>query len=211
MSPANLPLLSTEPLRLDLPDADVRLWRPAFQPAEADELLAAAALADRLAAGRHRDLRRAQARAATRCVARRSRDGVHVLRNGARAVAVDARTAADPPSCRGTHRRIAINSVLLNLYRDGRDGMGWHADDEPELGREPVIASVSFGATRRFKLRHRRSRIAASTLELAHGDLLLMAGADTTSRTCMRCRRPRDRSGTCQPDLPVGSPGSLSR
>jgi alkylated DNA repair dioxygenase AlkB len=69
------------------------------------------------------------------------------------------------------------NSVLLNLYRDGRDGMGWHADDEPELGREPVIASVSFGATRRFKLRHRRSRSAASTLDLAHGDLLLMAGA----------------------------------
>ncbi|MBP9129397.1 MAG: alpha-ketoglutarate-dependent dioxygenase AlkB, partial [Steroidobacteraceae bacterium] len=68
------------------------------------------------------------------------------------------------------------NSVLLNLYRDGRDGMGWHADDEPELGREPVIASVSFGATRRFKLRHRRSRIAACTLDLAHGDLLLMAG-----------------------------------
>ena len=70
-----------------------------------------------------------------------------------------------------------FNSVLLNLYRDGRDGMGWHADDEPELGREPAIASVSFGATRRFKLRHRRSRSAANTLDLAHGDLLLMAGA----------------------------------
>ena len=66
------------------------------------------------------------------------------------------------------------NSVLLNLYRDGRDGMGWHSDDEPELGREPAIASVSFGATRRFKLRHRRSRSAANTLDLAHGDLLLM-------------------------------------
>jgi alkylated DNA repair dioxygenase AlkB len=69
------------------------------------------------------------------------------------------------------------NSVLLNLYRDGRDGMGWHADDEPELGHEPVIASVSLGATRRFKLRHRGSRSAAGTLDLAHGDLLLMAGA----------------------------------
>jgi alkylated DNA repair dioxygenase AlkB len=69
------------------------------------------------------------------------------------------------------------NSVLLNLYRDGRDGMGWHSDDEPELGREPAIASVSFGATRRFKLRHRCSRSAACALDLAHGDLLLMAGA----------------------------------
>ena len=51
-----------------------------------------------------------------------------------------------------------FNSVLLNLYRNGSDGMGWHADDEPELGRNPVIASVSFGATRRFKLRHRKRR-----------------------------------------------------
>jgi alkylated DNA repair dioxygenase AlkB len=69
-----------------------------------------------------------------------------------------------------------FNSVLLNLYRDGRDGMGWHADDEPELGRNPVIASVSFGVTRRFKLRHRKRRTAVTTLELTHGSLLLMAG-----------------------------------
>ena len=46
-----------------------------------------------------------------------------------------------------------FNSVLLNRYRDGRDSMGWHADDEPELGRAPVIGSVSLGATRRFRLR----------------------------------------------------------
>jgi alkylated DNA repair dioxygenase AlkB len=70
----------------------------------------------------------------------------------------------------------SFNSVLLNRYRDGRDGMGWHADDERELGRDPVIASVSLGATRRFKLRHRRLREAVATIGLAHGDLLLMAG-----------------------------------
>jgi alkylated DNA repair dioxygenase AlkB len=69
-----------------------------------------------------------------------------------------------------------FNSVLLNLYRNGSDGMGWHTDDEPELGRNPVIASVSFGATRRFKLRHRKRRAAVTTLELTHGSLLLMAG-----------------------------------
>jgi len=69
-----------------------------------------------------------------------------------------------------------FNSVLLNLYRDGRDGMGWHADDEPELGRNPVIASVSFGATRRFRLRHRRNRGEPVTLQLTDGSLLLMAG-----------------------------------
>ena len=71
---------------------------------------------------------------------------------------------------------LVFNSVLLNRYRDGRDGMGWHADDEPELGRNPVIASVSFGATRRFRLRHRRDRVEPITLPLTDGSLLLMAG-----------------------------------
>ncbi len=69
-----------------------------------------------------------------------------------------------------------FNSVLLNRYRDGRDGMGWHADDEPELGPEPVIASVSFGATRRFRMRHRRRKTEAADFDLAHGSLLLMRG-----------------------------------
>jgi len=69
-----------------------------------------------------------------------------------------------------------FNAVLLNLYRDGRDGMGWHADDEPELGRDPVIASVSLGAPRRFCLRHRRRKDLKLDLELPHGSLLVMAG-----------------------------------
>jgi alkylated DNA repair dioxygenase AlkB len=54
--------------------------------------------------------------------------------------------------------------------------MGWHADDEPELGPAPAIASLSLGATRRFRLRHRRRRELACALDLAHGDLLLMSG-----------------------------------
>ena len=70
-----------------------------------------------------------------------------------------------------------FNSVLANLYRDGNDGMGWHADDEPELGRDPVIASVSLGATRRFRMRHRRRRDLTVDLDLEHGSLLMMAGA----------------------------------
>jgi alkylated DNA repair dioxygenase AlkB len=49
---------------------------------------------------------------------------------------------------------VSFNSVLANLYRDGRDGVAWHADDEPELGPDPVIASLSLGAERRFDLRH---------------------------------------------------------
>ena len=72
---------------------------------------------------------------------------------------------------------VRFNSVLLNLYRDGNDGMGWHADDEPELGREPAIASLSLGAVRRFRLRHRRLADQRLDIDLPHGSLLLMSGA----------------------------------
>jgi alkylated DNA repair dioxygenase AlkB len=73
--------------------------------------------------------------------------------------------------------RIDFNSVLANLYRDGRDSMGWHSDDEPELGAQPVIASLSLGATRRFVLKHRSDPPRKFALELPHGSLLLMRGA----------------------------------
>lgn len=69
-----------------------------------------------------------------------------------------------------------FNSVLANLYRDGRDGMGWHSDDEPELGQRPIIASLSFGATRRFCLRRRDGDGDTLKLELPPGSLLLMRG-----------------------------------
>jgi alkylated DNA repair dioxygenase AlkB len=69
-----------------------------------------------------------------------------------------------------------FNSVLGNLYRDGGDSLGWHADKEKELGPEPWIASLSLGAERRFDLRHNQSRETLS-LSLKHGSLLLMGGA----------------------------------
>lgn len=68
-----------------------------------------------------------------------------------------------------------FNSVLANLYRDGSDAMGWHADDERELGPAPVIASVSLGATRRFVLRAREGGERLS-IDLPHGSLLVMGG-----------------------------------
>lgn len=73
--------------------------------------------------------------------------------------------------------RHRFNSVLLNLYRTGQDSMGWHSDNEPELGRHPVIASLSFGATRRFIMRHcDRKDLPKVELCLSHGSLVIMQG-----------------------------------
>ena len=71
---------------------------------------------------------------------------------------------------------IDFNSVLINLYRNGRDSNGWHADNEKELGNHPVIASLSFGASRFFHLKHRTRKEAKLKFELKHGSLLLMEG-----------------------------------
>jgi alkylated DNA repair dioxygenase AlkB len=70
-----------------------------------------------------------------------------------------------------------FTTCLLNLYRDGNDSNGWHADDEKELGTNPVIASVSLGQTRAFHLRHRRQKPLRYRMELEHGSLLVMGGA----------------------------------
>ncbi|MEM6802147.1 MAG: alpha-ketoglutarate-dependent dioxygenase AlkB [Bacteroidota bacterium] len=69
------------------------------------------------------------------------------------------------------------NSVLLNLYRSGKDSMGWHSDDEKELGKNPIIASLSLGQVRKFHLKHKkRKELETIRLELSHGSLLIMAG-----------------------------------
>lgn len=71
-----------------------------------------------------------------------------------------------------------FNSVFLNLYRDHNDSMGFHSDDERELGSEPSIASVTFGATRTFVLKHKRSAdLPSIKIPLEAGSLLLMKGA----------------------------------
>jgi len=71
--------------------------------------------------------------------------------------------------------QIEFNSVLLNLYRDGNDSISWHTDAEKELGKNPIIASVNFGATRKFQLRHIKTKEKLE-IELTHGSLLIMQG-----------------------------------
>ena len=169
------PETPTQPyLRLDLPDADVRYWPQALDAERADALL------ESLRAGtawrQEHVVIFGQRRLVPRLVAWHGDPDAHYTYSG---TAHEPRPwTPDLQALRSVAETLTghwYNSVLLNLYRDGRDGMGWHADDEPELGREPAIASFSLGATRRFRLRHRRSRQVVE-LELGHGSLLSMAG-----------------------------------
>jgi alkylated DNA repair dioxygenase AlkB len=87
-----------------------------------------------------------------------------------------------------------FNSVLLNFYRDENDSVGWHSDAEPELGKFPVIASLSLGETRTFRLRHRsRKDQKPVAIDLIDGSLLLMAGATQRfwQHAVMKEREPR--------------------
>lgn len=70
---------------------------------------------------------------------------------------------------------VVFNSVLLNLYRDGNDSISWHTDAEKELGKNPLIASVNFGAERKFQIRHNQTQEIID-IHLKHGSLLVMQG-----------------------------------
>lgn len=95
----------------------------------------------------------------------------------------------------------SFNFVLLNHYRDHNDSMGWHADNEPELGQEPVIASISLGATRDFRIRARHkergTRRTSRVLTLSHGSLLVMQGQ---SQALYQHALPKSSAG-CGPRL----------
>jgi alkylated DNA repair dioxygenase AlkB len=161
---------------LDLPDGQARYWPAAFAPDEATLLFEA--LRQGIAWRAEEILMFGRRVPVPRRVAWHGDPGASYTYSG---------TAHEPlpwtPPLASIRERAAqltgarYNAVLLNLYRDGRDGMGWHADDEPELGRNPVIASVSLGAPRRFCLRHRRRKDLRLDLPLAHGSLLCMSGA----------------------------------
>ena len=81
-----------------------------------------------------------------------------------------------------------FNSVLANYYRDGSDSNGWHSDDEPELGCNPVIASLSFGAPRDFHLRHKRNKDLKHKMTLENGSLLMMRGS---TQSCWQHHIPK--------------------
>ena len=73
-----------------------------------------------------------------------------------------------------------FNSVLLNLYRDGMDSNGWHSDNEPELGNDPKIASITLGEERFFHIKHKKIKDLKYKILLKHGSLLLMGERSQT-------------------------------
>lgn len=161
---------------LDLPDADVRLHAGWMAPVEADRLL------DECAAGLpwtvHRVRLFGREQPSPRLSCWLGDPGAVYRYSGSRHVP----HPWTPGLARLRDRLQALlgcpfNSLLANLYRDGNDAMGLHSDDEPELGRLPVIASLSLGGTRRFRLKHRETPVIQCTLQLRHGDLLVMAGS----------------------------------
>jgi alkylated DNA repair dioxygenase AlkB len=174
------------------PDLSLALCERLWSAAEESALFAA--VRDRTAWEQHRVRLFGRTVACPRLSAWQGEPGVAYAYSGVSLVA-----AGFAPEVERVRERVeasaeaAFNSALLQLYRDGADCMGWHADDEPELGREPCIASVSLGAPRRFVLRHRtRRELARVELVLPSGSLLVMRGATQHAwlHSLPRTRRP---------------------
>jgi len=182
--------------RIVLPDADVQLWPQWLDVAEADALFAE--LRQAIAWENHRIRLFGRELASPRMSCWIGDPGAGYTYSRSRfeprpwPAALAALRFRIEQAC-GAH----FNSVLANLYRDGADSMGWHSDDEPELGARPVIASLSLGVERRFRFRRRRARAEPTQpgdtfeLLLPHGSLLRMAGA---TQQLYRHQLPRMRN-----------------
>ena len=160
---------------LDLPEAELFLYPAFFSASEADRLLRE--LCDTTVwrqetirlYGKNIDV--------PRLTAWYGDEGTRYIYSGIENVPLpwtppllEVKRAVEPPS------GVVFNSVLLNRYRTGKDSVSWHADDEPEFGEQPIIASVSFGGTRSFQLKHKKRKDLKAKVELTHGSLLIMRG-----------------------------------
>jgi len=167
---------ATGPLRLDMPDAEVLLFERFFDAAESEHLFASLATGARW----QQDSIAIHGKTIPlpRLTAWYGDEGKHYSYSGItmhpqtwtpELIQIKSRLEAQAGTC--------FNSALLNFYRDGRDSVQWHSDDEPELGRNPVIGSVSFGASRMFQMKHkRRKELARVDIPLHDGAFLLMTG-----------------------------------
>lgn len=164
-----------EPVALDLPDADLWFYPRFFPKAEADRLFQSllettAWRQDAIRLyGRAVDLPRLTAWYGDKATGYRYSGIDNVPLPWTPAIA-EVKRAVEAAS------GALFNGVLSNRYRSGMDSVSWHADDEPEFGKNPVIASVSFGATRTFQMRHKKRKELKAKMDLTHGSLLIMRG-----------------------------------
>ena len=167
---------TTAPERLTLPDADLMLWRELFTGSERAGYFQS--LSDGVDWRQDRITLFGRTLDSPRLTAWYGDAGVTYAYSGLSLVA-----GGWLPALLGIRERVgqavgtSFNSVLLNLYRNEADSMGWHSDDERSLGANPVIGSVSFGTTRTFQLQHKRCKAPRSVIELTGGSLLLMSGS----------------------------------
>lgn len=160
---------------LDLPEAEVVLYPAFFSTSEADRLLRD--LRDTTAWRQETITLYGKTIAVPRLTAWYGDEGTGYIYSGIKNVPLpwtpalrEVKRAVEPAA------GVVFNSVLLNRYRTGQDSVSWHADNEPEFGEQPVIASVSFGGTRSFQLKHKTRRELKASVELTHGSLLIMRG-----------------------------------
>ena len=160
---------------LDLPEAEVFVYPAFFSVPEADRLLGE--LRDTTAWRQETIKLYGKSISVPRLTAWYGDEGTSYFYSGITnvprpwtPVLLEVKRAVEPPS------GVVFNSVLLNCYRTGKDSVSWHADDEPEFGEQPVIASVSFGGTRTFQFKHKKRKELKASLELTHGSLLIMRG-----------------------------------
>ena len=155
---------------IPLPDGDLHYAPDFLAPAEADQFMRQ--LLDGIEWQQHHVVIFGRQHPAPRLSAWHGSPEAHYAYSG---LALEPRPWTEPLLALKTRLEAAtdcpFNSVLLNQYRDGRDSMGWHSDDEPELGANPTIASLSLGETRRFLLRHKRRDHPPVEIPLGHGAL----------------------------------------
>ena len=173
-------LLETEPFVLDLPDADITYWRNFLDQTHADELF------EKLSSNTSWRSETITIYGKQHLVPRLScwmaDDGLdYSYSNMTMAATPWSDTVLNIKSLLESKLALSFNSVLINYYRDGRDSNGWHADNEPELGSHPVIASISLGGQRDFQLRNIEDKSRKHSMSLEHASLLVMQG-DTQSR-----------------------------
>lgn len=197
MTQLGLAAVNAEASVIAIPDAHLQFFPAAFTTAEADQLYEQCLHTlpwrqdDIVIAGRRMPIPRLQNWFGDPGM-RYSYSGIHLSPVPWTDALLQVRARVE--SLCGQH----FNALLANCYRDGKDSVGWHSDDEPELGKQPVIASVSFGATRTFEMRHLCNRaLKTLRLPLHHGSVLIMSG---TTQQFWRHQIPKE-SGVALPRI----------